>query len=276
MAEGLHPRMYAPGDMVIREGDPGDSVFLIATGSVRILVMGGHGQPFEIRRIEAGDFFGEVAALSGRPRTATVVAATPCEMLEIDRSSLDTLVALRPAARGLLDEACVERALSPEETAVRSLPAEAADPKRAAAALRAHFGGCEWSPRVRLHLSGLMLDVGREEDALAILAGVAEDLARQGHAQKAVEVLKKVEWIQRRGIEEVSLAPLGKGRRKSSQRKKGHPADPPTSRAVREAAFREWVGSLLRETAVLAARAAASVEEVAEREGEEQGHEFAG
>jgi CRP-like cAMP-binding protein len=274
VAGGLHPRYFSPGEIVISEGKPGSSVFLIASGMVRVLVVGGHGQPFEIRQIEEGDFFGEVAALSGRPRSATVVAASACEMLEIERDALETLVALRPDARTLLDQACVERALSPEESAVRSLPPEAADPARAAAALRAHFGDCNWSPRVRLHLSRLMLDVGRQGDALAILAGVAEDLARNGHAQKAIAVLKKVETIQRRGIKEVPLAPLKAGRRTSSARRASKRRGAP--RAVKEAAFREWVGSLLRETAVLAERSAAAVQEEAEGAGEEQRRQLAG
>jgi CRP-like cAMP-binding protein len=274
VASGLRRRLLPPGEMVVREGDRGTSMFFIARGSVRILVMGGHGQPFEIRRMEEGDFFGEMAALSGRPRSATVVAASACEMLEIERKALDVLVALRPAVRALLDEACEGRSLSPEESAVRSLPPEAADPTRAAEALRAHFGDCNWSPRVRLHLSRLMLDVGRQGDALAILAGVAEDLARNGHAQKAIAVLKKVETIQRRGIKEVCLAPLKAGRRTSSARLASKRRAAP--RAVKEAAFREWVGSLLRETAVLAERSAASVQEGAERAGEEQRPQVAG
>jgi hypothetical protein len=273
VASGLHPRYFTPGETVVQKGEAGSSVFLIASGAVRVLVMGGHGQPFEIRQIEEGDFFCEVAALSGRPRSATVVAASACEMLEIDREALEVLVGLRPAARVLLDEACVERALSPEESAVRSLPPEAADPARAAAALRAHFGDCNWSPRVRLHLARLMLDVGRQGDALAILAGVAEDLARNGQAKKAISVLKKVETIQRRGIREVCLAPLKAGRRTSSARRAARRRAAP--RAVKEAAFREWVGSLLRETAMLAERSAGAVQEEAEAPGEEQRRELA-
>jgi len=246
--EGLHPRAYAPGDTVVREGEPGHSVFLMVSGSVRILVMGGHGQPLEIRRIEAGDFFGEVAALSGKPRSATVVAATPCEMLEIDRDALDALLALRPAARLVLDDAWARRALSPEETAVRSLAPEAADPRQAAEALRAQFAGAEWSPRVRLHLCTMMLEAGRADDALATLVGVAEDLAQRGHAKEAIAILKRAGRARRRG------------------------SDGPTEGAP----SRERVGALLSETAELAARATPPVEEVAEGTGEEQGDHLAG
>ena len=60
LAAGLHRRVCAEGEIIVSEGDHGDSVFLVADGSVRVLVIGGHGRPFEIRRLDAGDFFGEV------------------------------------------------------------------------------------------------------------------------------------------------------------------------------------------------------------------------
>ena len=275
-------RRYAPGDVLVTEGDPGHSVFLIARGSVRILVRGGHGQPFDVRRLDAGDSFGEVAVLTGWPRSATVVAATSCDTLEVDRSALEAVLDMRPRARRLLEELARTRAESPEEKAVRSLPAEAADPERAAEALRAHFGGSEWSFRVRLHLAQLMLDVGRQEEALAILAGVAEDLARHGHAQKAIALLKKVEWIRRRGGAELTTAPPKKGRRRSPRPRPSPPAGaqpllPPDASAVVRAAFREWVGSMLRQTHALAARPATArdVEEEAEAEREDDAHAFA-
>jgi thioredoxin-like negative regulator of GroEL len=267
VAAGVQRRRFAPGDVLVTEGDPGASLFLIARGSVRVLVLGGHGRPFDVRRLDAGDFFGELAVLSGWPRTATVVAAAPCETLEIGPEALETLLALRPRAHEVLEETAASRAHSPEEQAVRSLPPEAADPERAAEALRTHFGGSEWSHRVRLHLAQLMLDVGRREEALAILASVAEDLARNGRAQKAIAVLKNVEWIRRRGAPEVRVATVRRGRRRSSRLRREAPSDSsasaPPSPAANGASFREWVGSMLRVTHALAARPASSASRAA-------------
>jgi CRP-like cAMP-binding protein len=245
--------------------------------------MGGHGRPFDIRRLDAGDFFGEVAVLTRRPRTATVVAATPCQALEIDRTALERLLRLRPAAQALMVKVAKRRARCQEEEAVRSLPPEAADPDRAAAALQAHFGRSDWSPRVRTYLARLMLDAGRQDDALAILANVAQDLARHGHAQKAIALLKKVEQVRRRGVQEIELAPLRPGRRRSARHAPapdGASASPgaTASPAATGAAFREWVGLLIRATDDLAARSAPSgpVEEEAERRGQGERHHLAG
>lgn len=256
VAAGLTPRRLNPGEVVVTEGDLGNSMFLIVTGSVRVLIMGGHGQPFDIRRLEAGDFFGEVAVLTGRPRTATVLAATPCETLEIQRTALQPLLKLRPDAQALLEEVSASRTLCQEEAAVRSLPPEAADPDRAAATLQSHFGRSDWSPRVRTYLARLMLDAGRQDDCLAILKSVAEDLARHGRAQKAISLLKTVETIQRKGVDALDLEPPRPGRRRSA-RHAGPPANGAgASRATAEAAFREWVGLLIRATDELAARTA--------------------
>jgi len=229
VSDGLHRRVVPAGGIVVNEGDPGDSIFIIASGSVRILVMGGHGRPFEIRRLDAGDFFGELAALSGKPRSATVVAAADCELLEIDRWALGRLAEARPAARPILEGARDNRAQSPEETAVRSLPEEAS-PERAAAVLAAHFGGAEWSSRVRLHLAKLLLDAGHENDALAVIASVAEEMARGGHAETGIALLKKVDQLRKRDA---------------------GAAVPRVSRAASEAAFRVWVGSLAQGTDAL-------------------------
>jgi len=245
-ADGLHRRSAPAGAILVSEGETGDSIFLIASGSVRVLVVGGHGRPLEIRRLDAGDFFGEVAALSGLPRSATVVAVADCELLEVDRWALEKLVEARPGARPILEGTRDVRAQSPEEEAVRSLPADAG-PERAAAVLAAHFGAAEWSPRVRLHFAKMMLDAGQENDALAVIAGVAEEMAQRGHAQTAVTMLKKFEQIRRRDS--------------------GAEA-PPVSRATSEAAFRVWVASLSRGPDALPRLAAPpAVEEGADRRG---------
>ena len=245
-AMGLHRRVAPAGGIVVSEGDSGDSLFLIASGSVRVLVVGGHGRALEIRRLDAGDFFGEVAALSGTPRSATVVAVAGCELLEIDRWALSALFEARPAARRVLEGARDHRAHSPEESAVRSIPGPAS-PDRAAAVLAAHFGGSEWSPRVRLHFAKLMLDAGQENDAFAVIASVAEELAQGGHADAGIAILKKVDQIRKHRAGTVA---------------------PRVSQAASEAAFRVWVSSLAQgENALLRAAAPAAVEEDADRRG---------
>ena len=79
----------APGDAVVRQGDPGDALFVVASGTLRV-VKDGH----PLRELARGAVFGEVALLDGAPRAATVEALTDAEVLRVPRSEFE----------GLLDE----------------------------------------------------------------------------------------------------------------------------------------------------------------------------
>ena len=82
LAESLSPQSFAPGDLVMREGDPGDHYFLIADGEVDVSADGRHR-----RTCGAGDGVGEIALLRSVPRTATVVATTGVSGFAIDAST---------------------------------------------------------------------------------------------------------------------------------------------------------------------------------------------
>jgi len=74
VAERMSKRHYLPGEPVVREGDVGHELFLISEGEVRIERDGN-----EVARLGPGEFFGELALLSGNPRNATVTAMLPLE-----------------------------------------------------------------------------------------------------------------------------------------------------------------------------------------------------
>jgi CRP-like cAMP-binding protein len=64
----------------VREGDEGSSMFVVSRGEARVTLGGAEG---DVARLHEGDFFGEMSLLTGAPRSATVIAATDCELLEI-------------------------------------------------------------------------------------------------------------------------------------------------------------------------------------------------
>ncbi|MFI4947222.1 MAG: ATP-binding cassette domain-containing protein [Alphaproteobacteria bacterium] len=74
IAEHMTKRYYLPGETVIREGETGHELFLVSSGAVRVERAGG-----EVARLGPGDFFGELALMSGERRNATVTAADPLE-----------------------------------------------------------------------------------------------------------------------------------------------------------------------------------------------------
>jgi len=87
---------YLAGEQIVREGEPGDRLYLLLEGSVRVVK--GHGTPqeLELRTLEAVDYFGEMAVLADEPRSATIVAASPARLLSLDGESLRELIREHP------------------------------------------------------------------------------------------------------------------------------------------------------------------------------------
>jgi HEAT repeat protein len=91
-------RAYAVGDVLMREGEIGEELVVLVTGSVRIVRATPDGGEREIRRYEAGEHIGELAVLRERPRAATVVAETAVRGLVISGQSLKSILRERPEA----------------------------------------------------------------------------------------------------------------------------------------------------------------------------------
>ena len=87
----VEPVRVAQGDAAVREGAPGDSLYLVVSGTLAVTT-DEEGAAVEIGRLGPGDFFGEVSLLTEKPRTATVTAITDAELLRLDR---DTVAELR-------------------------------------------------------------------------------------------------------------------------------------------------------------------------------------
>jgi cAMP-dependent protein kinase regulator len=118
---GLRLSTFEAGDIILAEGEPGDSLFLVTSGIVKAFVKSPSGRYAEVRELNEGDFFGEISVLSGKPRSATVTAAARTELLELDRGTVDSITAMHPRVREVLDAFCQERSNSSIETLVRGM-----------------------------------------------------------------------------------------------------------------------------------------------------------
>jgi CRP-like cAMP-binding protein len=240
----LKLRVVEPGAIIVAEGEPGEGLYIVTAGSVKVFIRNPSGRNVPVARLGEGQYFGEIASLSGRPRTATVTAAGRTELLELDAPTLRELATRHPALRRRLEDVYVQRVSSPEAIAVRSVPLADAEARlRAAAALRSHFGEGRWEPRVRLKLAEVLLRTGKEEEALALLAALADDLLREGFPEKAVAVLKKIERLRQRHVEVVSLAPLPV----IDPDAEAAPAAVSGARRRNDAMFQSWLLDVLRD-----------------------------
>jgi small-conductance mechanosensitive channel len=96
LATQAESRVYAPDELVIRQGDPGEELFIVERGQVRVMVGRSGGSSAELTRLQAGQFFGEMSLLTGERRTATVQAAGECELLVVHRQVLQQFMAASP------------------------------------------------------------------------------------------------------------------------------------------------------------------------------------
>jgi small-conductance mechanosensitive channel/CRP-like cAMP-binding protein len=90
------PLHYAAGERVIEEGSPGDSFFIIDQGQVLVSKRTG-GADREIARLMEGQFFGEMALLTGERRSATIAAATDVDLFMIDKAAFQEILAANPS-----------------------------------------------------------------------------------------------------------------------------------------------------------------------------------
>ena len=116
---GLRLLTYEPGDIVLTEGEPGDSLFVVTTGFVKAFVRNPAGRHIQVREIREGDFFGEISILTGKPRTATITAGSGCELLELDRATLDAISKSHPRVLEVLQEFYRQRLGSAQESKAR-------------------------------------------------------------------------------------------------------------------------------------------------------------
>jgi CRP-like cAMP-binding protein/di/tricarboxylate transporter len=107
LAAHLDPLLFEAGDTVCQQGEPGDCLYVLTAGGLGVHVHDPDGAVSRrIDGLKPGDFFGEMALLTGEPRSATVRAETRSRVLRLERARFEALVREQPAsflaiARGL-------------------------------------------------------------------------------------------------------------------------------------------------------------------------------
>ncbi len=88
IADAAGDLILSPGQVLFRQDDSGDSLFIIRRGEVDVLVKRDGGPETKVASLKAGDFFGEMSALTGQPRTATIRAASELACVEVHKDDL--------------------------------------------------------------------------------------------------------------------------------------------------------------------------------------------
>lgn len=89
-------KFLAPNEVLFKEGEEAFSVFIVKRGEL-VAIKGEASSPVTLGRVQAGEFVGEMAHFNSEPRSATVKAVSDCELIEIPRDTLDSVLFTKPA-----------------------------------------------------------------------------------------------------------------------------------------------------------------------------------
>jgi CRP-like cAMP-binding protein len=109
LAGGVRVRQFGAGEALVREGDAGDSFYIIRRGVVDVTANGADGHPIHLNELTRPAFFGEMALMTGAARNATIRARTDVEVLEMTRNGFTELFKSHPDAAAQMSEIIAAR-----------------------------------------------------------------------------------------------------------------------------------------------------------------------
>jgi len=115
LASDNEERTYAAHEPIIRQGEPGESMFIITEGRVKVTVQAAGSKPVHIRDLTMGDYFGEMSLMTGEPRSATVTAEAETRVLEVSRPAFRAILEEQPDLVERLGEDLQRRLIEREE-----------------------------------------------------------------------------------------------------------------------------------------------------------------
>lgn len=96
LAAAMRRMTFAPGERLLRQGDPGESMFFVVAGRIGVTIQSSDGVEKELASFEAGDFFGEISMLTGEPRGVTATALSRVTCYCLDKSGLQRTMQRQP------------------------------------------------------------------------------------------------------------------------------------------------------------------------------------
>ncbi|HXX94560.1 MAG TPA: mechanosensitive ion channel family protein [Planctomycetota bacterium] len=115
LAEDLSHHLFARGEAICKQGDPGSTFYIIKAGTVGVKVKGSDGVEAEVARLTPGSYFGEMSLLTGEPRSSTCTALEDCELLCLDRDSFGVLLSENPPVAQAMSDILAARSQATKE-----------------------------------------------------------------------------------------------------------------------------------------------------------------
>lgn len=111
LARRARYQLFAAGEKVCVQGEPGDSFYIIKNGKVEVTATDARGEVFLSAEMNPGNYFGEMALLTGEPRSATVAAMVDSELLRLGKEDLRTIIKENPEVEKVISNILAQRQL---------------------------------------------------------------------------------------------------------------------------------------------------------------------
>jgi CRP/FNR family cyclic AMP-dependent transcriptional regulator len=184
----LERRMFQKGQVILRQGEEGDSLFVIVVGRVRIYTLSPDGHELSMSIVDEGDFFGEMALLSGEPRSASAEAMEHTEVLVLQRRVFRDHLEANPCAALHVIETLSQRLRRTTETADELMSLNV--PQRVARKL------LELAERYGVKQeNGILIDLDLSQEAIASLAGTTRESANRALSRLREQGVLQVERV---------------------------------------------------------------------------------
>ena len=104
MIGGLRLLIKRPGSIIYTEGEPGNSLFVLSSGSARVYRKDSVGHNQQVAMLGEGGVFGTPSVLSGAPRGRTIIAVGECELLELEKATFENIASAHPRVNEMLQK----------------------------------------------------------------------------------------------------------------------------------------------------------------------------
>jgi len=158
---------FSAGDMIIREGDPGRSIYAVLSGRVKVFLRDYRGSELELANLGESEFFGEMSFLTGKPRPAYVMATESTMVMELSYPSMRKLVQENSAVRKVLIDSYYDRLRSNKEKRSK----QGMDERRKHPRLKV---------RLPVNLKLVPVDETRDQAGQSLLKAVSVDISLSG------------------------------------------------------------------------------------------------
>jgi CRP/FNR family cyclic AMP-dependent transcriptional regulator len=172
LAGAMKRHTYRRGQTILYQGDVGDSLFVVVSGRVRIYTISQEGHELSVWICDEGDFFGEMALLTGEPRSASAEAMQFTEVLVLERQVFRDYLLSNPEAALHIIEALSDRLRSTTESAEGLVSLSVTQRiARKLLELVARYG----VPQEQ----GVLIDLNLSQEAIATLVGTTRESANR-------------------------------------------------------------------------------------------------